>query len=91
MSELVNEPLAQSHIFYGDKCFFVSTINRQSSSALGGNHIYSETLVWNWDVKKRERQGYILHQAEGAKNSIKVHQSICQYLFEHGKPPEEQA
>jgi hypothetical protein len=80
----VNKTLAQTNVWYGNKGFFVSTINRQSSAALSYGRIYSETLVWEWDSIAKQR-GRLVWQDEHCENSLFVHQRIIQQLFETGK------
>lgn len=83
----MNETLIQSYVFHGDKAFFVSTINRESSSPLGGP--YAETLVWEWDQKERKR-GDLIGQTDGRVNTLFAHQDMCRTLFEGGHPTTEQ-
>ena len=71
--------LIQTYVFREDKAFFVSTINRDSSSMCGGR--YAETMVWEWDVEKRER-GAMVYQAEALEGSIRKHQEIVVRLHE---------
>ena len=82
--EYVNKTLAQTNVWHGDKGFFVSTINRQSSAALAYGRIYSETLVWEWDSETK-RRGNIVGQDEHCEDSIFAHQRMVQRLFETGK------
>ena len=46
----VNKSLVKTYIYRDDGSFFVSTIDRDSSSMLGGR--YAETLVFQWDAEK---------------------------------------
>ena len=69
----------QSYVFYKDKAFMVSTIDRDYVTNAGVVRGY-ETLVWEWDVKTRKR-GKILYQAGG----IKDHFNICQQLLASGE------
>ncbi len=74
-------PLITSYVYVGEKCYLVSTINRDSSAALGPGE-YAETLVWEWCPKKRERvSDRILYQDGGSRDSIHTHINICQRLF----------
>jgi hypothetical protein len=75
--------LAKSYIWHGQQCYFVSTINRESSAALAYGARYSETLVFAFDWEKRERTD-LLHQADGAESSIHTHLDICKKLHEQG-------
>lgn len=77
-----NERLAKSYIWYGDQCYFVSTIDRQSSAAYAPG-VYAETMVWKFDWDKNLR-GEIVHQDEGSQGSIKTHLEICAILHRDG-------
>jgi len=69
----------QTYVFREDKAFFVSTINRDSSSMCSGR--YAETMVWEWNSEKRER-GAFVYQAEAPEGSIRKHQEIVVRLHE---------
>ncbi len=77
----MSTPIMQSYVYHGDKAFFVSTINRQSSSM--EPHTYAETMVWEWHPATRER-GAFVGQGEGSTDSIHTHQSMCYKLFNNG-------
>jgi len=82
-----NKTLIQTYVFFSsetqeDKAFFVSTIDRQSSSMYGGR--YAETIVWEWDSVDRKR-GDIVHMDSGMQGSIRIHQIVCEELYKHGK------
>lgn len=77
MSELI-----KSYVWHGDKCFFVSTINRKCSAPEGD--MFSETIVWevNWSTKER---GASVCEDSGVCDSIATHIRICEALFKTGK------
>lgn len=79
--------LMQSYVWYGEQCFFVSTINRESSAMLGPG-IYAETMVWEHD-ETINKQGRLIGQDEGARGTVTKHIRICQRLIETGKPFED--
>lgn len=86
---MTDSRVIKTYVFHDHQCFFVSTIERDSSAIDGGR--YNETLVWEHDWEKRER-GKMIGQYEGFKGSIKTHQRVVQTLFEDGnlKAMEEQ-
>lgn len=84
----MNKQLILSHVNHGDKTFFVSTINRQSSSMDGGT--YAETMAWEFDQKTKERLGLVGQQAS-LTNSLSAHFRVCKKLFETGNCEEEDA
>jgi 2-polyprenyl-3-methyl-5-hydroxy-6-metoxy-1,4-benzoquinol methylase len=83
--EHINKTLAQTYVWHGEKCFFVSTINRRSSSLLSG--IYAETLAWEW-IQETKQCGRLIGQDEHCQNSIFAHQAMVKRLFDTGKPNE---
>lgn len=78
----------QSHVWNDDKCFFVSTINRESSSAYSQGHTYSETFAW--EVDKEMKRGALVGQDEAGTDATHVHFKVCKQLAEHGKWFEEE-
>lgn len=77
----------KSYVWYEDKCFFVSTIERDSSSALGPDR-FNETLVWAYDWDRHDRSE-LLHQDGAMKGSIAQHLMICTRIHDTGKMPGE--
>lgn len=75
--------LVQTYVYYKDRKFFVSTINRRSSAVEAYGAEYAETFVWEWNGVDKDR-GYHVHQGEGSKDSIRVHQKIVEQIFEYG-------
>ncbi len=78
----------KSYVWHKDKCFFVSTIERDSSATVEPPvPRYHETLawVWYWDTKKR---GVIVAQ-DGSGEAFEQHYQICKQLFIHGEVMEE--
>ena len=81
--------IIKTYVWHGDKCFFVSTIERESS-AMEGPRRYNETIVWKCEWEKGERE--MLHQyettclkarsdkAEGIQECI----DGLNYLLKHG-------
>lgn len=81
-----NKTLIQTYVFYSnetqeDKAFFVSTIDRTSSSMYASR--YAETIVWEWDSATKIR-GEIVHIGEGMEGSIRTHFIICEKLYKDG-------
>lgn len=75
--------LIQSYVHHGDKWFFVSTINRESSAALAYGNTYAETMVWEFDFVTKER-GRIVWQTEAGTDSLVGHFKACKQLSETG-------
>lgn len=82
-----NERLISSTVEHGGKSFFVSTINRYSSSQLRPDHRYAETLVWEWDWETRQR-GRMLWQGSDCENRIQTHQATVERIHKTGSPEE---
>ncbi len=73
----------KSYVWHGDKCFFVSTIER-TFDTYDGEIRGLETLVWEYDWTAGKR-GALVHQAGG----IVEHQQICRCLIAEGLFPNE--
>jgi hypothetical protein len=77
-------PLWKSHVFFKEKCYFVSTIERSYHTYVGASRGL-ETIVWEYDWDKRER-GRLVYQAGGVAD----HQAICRCLIAEGVLPDEE-
>jgi hypothetical protein len=78
----------KTYVWHSGKCFFVSTIERESSAVLGPRR-YNETIVWNFGWDNSER-GELIYQGEDSTGSIREHQAVCERIFRTGKPGEEE-
>ena len=74
-----NNRIWKSYVWHKDKCWFVSTIERDYGT-YQGTHRSQETLVWEYDYPNKER-GDLIHQA----GNICDHQAICRCLINWGK------
>lgn len=83
----MSEKIIQSYVWHGEKRFFISTINRETSSVLAAGHIYAETMVWEWDEKSPER-GPLIWQGEDRKDSFHTHILACLNLHDNGSMAE---
>lgn len=80
MNELrPNEKVIQSYVYYKDKAFFVSTIERDYS-AMAGVVRGEETIVWEID-KETKKRGDLLFEASGVSD----HLEICKQLTRKGE------
>lgn len=61
----------------GAEAYYVSTINRNSDLYEGD--MYSETIVWEWDIKT-QKKGSIVYQASHGRNSLWKHQLLVSGL-----------
>lgn len=87
----MNEPdnrVIKSFVFHDGKCFFVSTIERESSAAVAPGR-YNETIVWEYDWATATR-GELIHSGEAAKGSLREHFSICAHIHSTGEPKEQE-
>lgn len=83
----LDERLIKSFVWHDGKCFFVSTIDRDSSSLIGGR--FSETIVWAYDWEANER-GASLYEECGIEGSIKAHLDTVRRIHDTGSPDKEQ-
>lgn len=83
-----DERRMKSYVWHGDECFFVSTIERDSSALMDSPvSRFHETIVWEYDWKTKER-GAIVAQ-EGGGPAFEQHYRVCKQLFKTGKVEEE--
>lgn len=78
-----DQRVIKSYVWHKDKCFFISTINRDSSALAAYGRRYAETLAWEYDFEKSERIE-IVGQDEGVEGSITKHMLMCQRLHDTG-------
>jgi len=71
----------QSYVWHGDKCFFVSTINR-ALSAYMCDGMYTETMAWTLDEENKINEQFGM--ASGPLGSIFQHIEMCKQLHETG-------
>ena len=80
----MDEKMIQSYVYRDDQAWFVSTAKR--SYDIHGVMIRGEeTMIWEWDQKKRDR-GKIVYQGE---EGLGGHLLICKSLRERGVVREE--
>ena len=83
-----DERVIQSYVYYQDKVYFVSTIERDSSALLNPCR-YNETIVWEF---KDNKKGEMLMQEGDCQGSIEMHNIICTEIYKNGvKCPLEEA
>ncbi len=78
-----DDRVIKTYVWHKGVCFFVSTIERDSS-AMGGPRRFNETLVWRYDYEKRER-GAQCFQAEDRPGSIVAHQRTVEAIHDVGE------
>jgi hypothetical protein len=82
--------VAQSYIYYEDKLFYISTINRQSSAMITDPPWYTETFVWELDPNNPTNVGDLVHESSSNfMNDITSHFETCMQFFENGKANKE--
>ena len=80
----MSNKVIQSYVWHGDKCYFVSTINRECSARLSHGEMYAETIVWEHDAETQKRRK-MLWQGEDITDGIETHIAICKSFHDHGK------
>jgi hypothetical protein len=80
----MNKSLITSYVLHNGKCFFVSTINRESSAMEAHGMTYAETMAWELDLETK-KNGNIVAQDEAATDSLRGHFRVCEKLFVTGK------
>ncbi len=83
-----DKKLLKSYVFHGDQCFYVSTIERDSSALVEPPPPrYAETLVWEYDMETKQRGTLIGCDGDGSPEF--QHCRIVEHLFQTGFMPEE--
>ena len=80
----MSKALIKSHVFHDGKCFFVSTINRESSAVEAYGMTYAETMAWEWFQESGSR-GDLVAQDEASSDSLRGHFRVCEKLAATGK------
>lgn len=78
----MSDSTIKTYVWHNGKCFFVSTIDRDSSATLGPR-MHAETIVWNFDWNTNQR-GEQIYMDEAAAGSIRTHQRIVEFLHANG-------
>ena len=74
----------KSYVWHKDQCYFISTIERDSSAMVGPpSPRFHETIAWEYDWNSIER-GKMIAQ-EGAGGAFEQHYWVCKQLFTHGE------
>lgn len=74
----------KSYVWHGEQCFFVSTIERDSSACVTPAPRYHETIAWVYDWDGAETVGDMIWM-EGEGECFAQHQHICEQLFRTGE------
>lgn len=75
----MNNTVWQSYVWHKDKCFFVSTIERDFDTCEGTVR-GQETLTWEYDLNEHKRGEWI-----GRSGGILDHQETCRCLIAYGE------
>ena len=78
--EDVNKPVMKSYVYYKDRCFFVSTIDRRFITVHGSMR-GEETMVWEVNPETYKRHDKILYHEGGVID----HLEICKQLRRKGE------
>jgi len=79
--------ILKSYAWHGNSCFFVSTIERESSD-MEGPRRFNETVVWTFDWSAR-KNGNLIHTADDSRGSIREHLRIVESYIKTGAAPDE--
>lgn len=77
-----DERKLKSYVFHGEKCFFVSTIMRDSS-AVGYPSRYAETMTWEYDWTTNERGRAVDQDGEGP--ALAQHMRVVSDFYKYGE------
>ncbi len=76
-------PLLKTYLWHGDKCFYVSTYERDSSASADYGARYNETLGWSWDLDRNCRSEIVAHTGDG--EAFRQHSAVCEQLYRTGE------
>lgn len=83
-----DDRIIKTYVWHGERCFFVSTINRESSAAILPSPRYNETMVWeynwNWKGPEGDPRGDWLYQGSDNTGSIGTHQRVVEAIHAGG-------
>lgn len=79
----MSTPIAQTYLYVGAKCYFVSTIDRQSSATLAYVATYAETMAWEFDTTTKQR-GRLVMQDEASTGSLFGHVRVMEAITKEG-------
>lgn len=74
-----NASVIKSYVWHKDNCFFVSTIERNSSAMLMPGR-YNETMIWEYDWKTAKRGEMLDIIGETSTGSLREHFRICETI-----------
>ena len=77
-----DERKLKSFIFRGDDCFYVSTIERDSSAAVSPPPRFFETIAWDYEWELQARGGQVAITGYGP--AFEQHSKVCEQLFRNG-------
>jgi hypothetical protein len=78
-----DERKIKSYVWHGDECFFVSTIERDSSATMEAPASrFHETLAWEYNWETTERGAIVMQ--DGSGEAFAQHYRVCEHLFRCG-------
>ncbi len=75
--------LLKTYVWHGDDCFFVSTIERDSSAAVDPPPRFNETIAWEYDWDMKELGDQV--GSSGSGPALLQHWEMVQSFFLTGK------
>lgn len=82
-----DEPKLKSYVFHGDRCFFVSTIMRDSSAAISPPPRFAETMTWEMNWATQERGAWV--DQDGSGDALTQHMRVVSDFYKYGKRKDE--
>lgn len=78
-----NVSIFKSYVFRGDECFFVSTMERESSAAAAYGARFNETMAWRFDWDNNKTMELVGHVGDG--EAFRQHMAMCEQLYRTGR------
>lgn len=79
-----DERKLKTYVWHGDKCYFVSTIMRDSSAELCPGRC-AETLTWEYDWQTRQCGDWVDQDGSGFADPFTQHMQIVEDFYRYGK------
>lgn len=79
----MSTPLAKTYLYVGTKCYFVITIDREQSDALGQWTTYAETAVCDFDTETGQ-YGSMVTKDYALAGSLSGHMRVMERLMAEG-------
>lgn len=79
MEDRPDNSILKTYVYTDAGCYYVSTIERDSSAMVSPPMRFNETIAWEWNKETRERGNIVMMEGEGV--AIKQHFGVVSLLM----------